>query len=174
MAIQYTDEEGRTIEKQANDYTIPSLEVHYTYFIPSTFLAEQNFYINLGAHLGINTNTYNLSSDLGVSATFIKQLKLKNNKVLQLASGSGLNLPSLVNCGETVNINNTTFLFSADWQLSYRGYLLNMNQWEIALNYHHQSPYQRQKDTEGIILTGERISSHWHYAISHLYESNMV
>ncbi len=172
--IRYIDEEGRTIEKQANDFVLPGLEAHYTYFLPSDFLAEQDFYINLGAHLGVNTNSYNPSTDLGVSSTFIKQLKLKHNKILQLASGTSLTIPSLIKFGETVNISNTSFLFTADWQLSYQGKTSKNNQWEIALNYHHQSSYQSLNDTEGIILIGERISSHWHYAISHLYSSNTV
>ncbi|MBN2237723.1 MAG: hypothetical protein JW729_09185, partial [Bacteroidales bacterium] len=46
--------------------------------------------------------------------------------------------------------------------------------WKIALNYRHQSPYQNPNDLVGIVLAGERISSHWHYAISHLYVSNTV
>lgn len=172
--IRYIDEEGRAIEKQANDFVLPSLEAHYTYFIPSKFLAEQDFYINLGAHLGVNTNSYNPSTDLGISAAFIKQLKLKNKKILQLASGTSLTIPSLIKLGETVNINNTAILFTADWQLSYQGKTNKNNQWEIALNYHHQSPYQSREDTDGIILVGERISSHWHYAISHLYDSSTL
>ena len=169
--IRYIDEEGRTIEKQANDFVLPGLEAHYTYFLPSKFLAEQDFYINLGAHLGVNTNSYNPSTDLGISAAFIKQLKIKNKKILQLASGTSLTIPSLIKWGEAVNINNTTFLFTADWQLSYQGKTSKNNQWEIALNYHHQSSYQSTKNIDGIVLTGERISSHWHYAISHLYDS---
>ncbi len=172
--IRYIDEEGRTIEKFANDFVLSGLEMHYTYFIPSEFLAAQDFYINLGTHLGINTNSYNSSSDIGISIAFIKQLKLKNNKILQLASGSSLTIPSCLKWREEVNINNTTFIFTADWQLSYQARTKKNNLWEIALNYHHQSSYQSLKDVEGIILTGERISSHWHYAISHLYDSLTV
>jgi len=172
--IRYIDEEGRTIEKHANDFVLSGLEMHYTYFIPSEFLAAQDFYINLGTHLGINTNSYNSSSDIGISIAFIKQLKLKNNKILQLASGSSITIPSCLKWREEVNINNTTFIFTADWQLSYQARTKKNNLWEIALNYHHQSSYQSLKDVEGIILMGERISSHWHYAISHLYDSLTV
>lgn len=169
--IRYVDEEGKTIEKQANDFVIPGLEAHYTYFIPSEFLAKQNFYIHLGAHLGINTNRYNPSTDLGFSAAFIKQLKLKNKNKLQLASGTSLSIPSLLKLDEAVNINTTRFMFTANWQLSYQRKTMKNNQWEIALNYHHQSAYQSRKDLDGIILVGERISSHWHYALSHMYAS---
>lgn len=171
VALTYIDEQGSTIEKKANDFVFAGLEAHYTYFIPSEFLANQDFYINLGAHLGINTNKYNPSSDLGLSASFIKQIKIKENKILQLASGNSISVPSFVRFGEAVNISNTKLKFTADWQVSYQSITANNNRWEIALNYHHLSAYQSKKDLDGIVLVGERISSHWHYAISHLYDN---
>ena len=169
--ILFVDEKGKTIEKQKNEFVIPGFEIHYTFFVPSKFLVLQNSYLKLGAHLGINTSTYNPSSDFGISTTFIKQIKFSNNRTLQMATGSSLSLPRFFKWGETVNINNTNSFFSIDWQLSYQVLLSNKNLLEIGLNYHHQSPYQNPNGLDGIILSGERISTHWHYSISHLFDS---
>lgn len=168
--IRYVDEKGKSLQKQRNDFVIPGIEMHYRYFIPSKFLSVQNFYINLGAHLGINTSTYNPSSDFGVSSVFIKQIKLNHNRILQLASGNSFTIPHFFKWGELLNITDSKLIFTIDWQVSYL--VLNpKKKMEFALNYHHQNPYQNPKGLHGIILSGERISSHWHYALSHLYES---
>jgi hypothetical protein len=169
--IHYIDEEGRKIEKRANAFVLPGFEIHSTYFIPSEFLHSQDFYINLGSHLGLNTNTYNPSADFGISSTFIKQIPIKKNKVFQLGAGCSFTIPSFIRWGDAVNIDNQAFVFTADWQLSYQAQKSKDRKWEIALNYHHQNPYQNPKDLDGIILVGARYSSHWHYAISHLYTS---
>ncbi len=171
VEMQYIDEEGRIIEKQANAFVLPGFEIHSTYFIPSEFLNSQDFYINLGSHLGVNTNAYNPSADFGISSTFIKQIPIKKNKRFQLGAGCSFTIPSFIRWGDAVNINNQSFVFTADWQLTYQVKKSKGRQWEIALNYHHQNPYQNPKDLDGIVLVGERYSSHWHYAISHLYTS---
>lgn len=171
VALTYIDEQGRSIEKKENDFVFAGLEAHYTYFIPSKFLAAQDFYIHLGAHLGMNTTAYNPTTDFGLSAAFIKQIKLSESKILQLASGGSLSVPALIKWKNGVNISNTKLKFTADWQLTYQVKTAKNNRWEIALNYHHLSAYQRKKDLDGIVLIGERISTHWHYAISHLYDN---
>lgn len=172
--ILYIDEKGKRIQKQRNDFVIPGFEMHYRYFIPSIFLSSHHFYINLGAHLGINTSAYNPSSDFGVSSVFIKQIKLNQNRVLQLAAGNSLTIPHFVKWGQTVNITDSKLIFTIDWQLSYQVLKTTQKKIEWALNYHHQSPYQNPNGLNGIILSGKRISSHWHYALSHLYESLTV
>lgn len=172
--IRYVDEKGKSIQKQRNDFVIPGIEMHYRYFIPSKFLNAQNFYINLGAHLGINTSTYNPSSDFGVSSVFIKQIKLNQDRILQLATGNSFTIPHFVKWREMVNITNQKLIFTIDWQLSYQVLKSTQKKLEWAVNYHHQSPYQNPKGLMGIVLSGERISSHWHYALSHLYENLTV
>lgn len=174
VEMHFIDENEKVIEKTDGDFVIPGLEMHYTYFVPSSFLASRKVYFNIGAHLGINTTSYNPSSDIGISAAFIKQYELNQNQNIQMAVGGSYSLPRWFKWGEPVNINNTISNYTIDCQLSYRAILANKNKWEIGLHYHHQSPYQDPKELEGIILTGERISSHWHYAISHLYENLTV
>jgi hypothetical protein len=168
--VSYTDEKGNGIEKNANDFVFAGLELHYTYFFRPELFKWQELYLNLGAHLGINTSRYNPAADMGFSAEAIKQFKLKNNKKIQIAGGTNLAGPHFVKWGESVNINNTKFNFAFDSRVSYQGKLKNENFWTFALNYHHQSPYQNPNALKGIVLSGERISSHWHYALSQLYE----
>ncbi|HAG15862.1 MAG TPA: hypothetical protein DCG69_04965 [Bacteroidales bacterium] len=168
--VSYFDEKGNSIEKNENDFVIAGLELHYTYFFRPELFKWQELYLNLGAHLGINTNRYNPSSDIGFSAEAIKQFKLKNNKKIQIAGGTNLTSPHFVKWGERVNINNTKFNFAFDSRVSYQGTLKNEKFWTFALNYHHQSPYQNPNDLNGIVLSGERTSTHWHYALSQLYE----
>lgn len=168
--VYYEDEKGNSIKENANDFVFAGLELHYTYFFRPELFKWQELYLNLGAHLGINTSRYNPSVDMGFSAEAIKQFKLKNNKKIQIAGGTNLTSPHFVKWGERVNINNTKFNFAFDSRVSYQGKLKNEKFWTFALNYHHQSPYQNPNDLNGIVLSGERISTHWHYALSQLYE----
>jgi len=68
-----------------------------------------------------------------------------------------------------VQYSNKNLLLSSEFLLSYiipvkgNGYL------SIATSYFIQSSFNRRKDFETLVLTGERHSSHWHYAVSHLY-----
>jgi hypothetical protein len=165
--IRYTDEAGRSLELGNGDFLVPGFETSYYYY--PDFLKDKNFFLNGGAHLGINISKYNPSIDVGLSATSIKIIPISLNRSFNIGIGLSALKQKLIKTGEVVNFSNRKFIFSAEGQLEYHIQGKNNAIIIAGINYSVQSPYNTEAENKYQVLTGNRISTHWHYAISHLY-----
>lgn len=168
--ISYTDSHGEKIELDKGDFVFSGIDLSYYYYPDSKFLKSRNIYTNLGLQTGINTSKVNPSLDLGLNVTILKMMKLKNRaKEIRLGLSTAALGQKLVHFGPTVELSNKAYIFSLELLLEYVKHINERSYFSVATSWLLQSSYFRKSDYESLVLTGQRASTHWHYALSHLY-----
>ncbi|WP_281234740.1 hypothetical protein [Flavobacterium gelatinilyticum] len=168
--ISYKDENDKVLTMDNNDFIIPGIDINYNYYPKLEMNKKHRIYLNFGAQLGINTSQYNPAADIGFSSSILKKMIVKNKNILTFGASAGALRQHFIEYGEGVNISNRNFLYSFEGQIDYKVRLRNNNRISYGVNYNFQSSYNKKKDLNYIILTGERINTHWQKTISHLYE----
>lgn len=171
LEMEYTDPSGKKLTKPANNILIPGIEIHYSYFVPSNFLKQRHLHLQVSAHLGINTTKYNPSSDIGVSLLLAKFFTLNQSSKLKISAGSGILIPTWIKWGDAIELTNNNLMINFDGQILFEKTPTKNTRWAFYLNYHLQSPYRKQTETNYLVMIGDRYVSQWHYAISHLYKT---
>ena len=77
--------------------------------------------------------------------------------------------PNFLSFGDGLQLSNKKLLLSSELLFNYLIPTKKNGCFSIAASYFIQSSYNKKRDFESIVLTGERFSTHWHYSISHLY-----
>ena len=169
--ISYRDENNKVITMNNGDFRIPGIEANYFYYPQLEMNKKHKIYLNFGAHLGINTSKYNPVADIGISSSAIKKIIVRDKNILSIGLSAGALRQRLFQFGARVNISNQTFLYSFEGLLDYKRKLSNNNSISYGINYAFQTSYNNRSDFDHIILTGERIKTHWQQTFSHLYKN---
>lgn len=169
--ISYKDENGKVLTMNNGNFTIPGIDINYNYY-PKLEMNEKHYiYLNFGAQLGINTSRYNPVADFGISSSILKKMIIKDKNILSFGASGGILRQHFVEYGDRVNISNQDFLYSFEGLVHYKIKLKNKNHLSYGINYNFQTSYFKKKDIDHIVLTGERINTHWQKTISHLYDN---
>jgi hypothetical protein len=169
--IAYRDENNRLITMNNGDFRVPGIEINYFYYPQLEMNKKHKIYFNFGTHLGINISKYNPVADIGISSSAIKKILVKNKNILTIGLSAGALRQRFIKYGERVNLSNQTFLYSFEGLLDYKRKLKNHNSISYGINYTFQTSYDTKKDFDHIILTGQRIKTHWQQTFSHLYKN---
>jgi len=169
VKIHYTDKNGKEIELKNGDFVFSGIGMSYHYYPAFKRLEKNKIYTNFGLQLGFNTTRINPSADLGFSASAIKQFNLKTRRQIHFGISAAALRQKLISFGEGVQLSNTRYLLSAEFLLDYVIPLKRNSCLSIATTYFIQSSYNKKSESDYYVLTGERISTHWNYSISHLY-----
>jgi hypothetical protein len=167
--IAYTDPDGKTIYLSNGDFIFSGIELYGYYYPHINSLIKRNIYINLGLLTGINVSKTNPSLDIGFNSSIIKKICLGSKSNLDLAISAGVLRQKVLALAKGVQISSNKFLFTSEFLLSYQRQIGKGSQISIGTTYYIQSPYNNKEEYKSIILTGERITTHWHYSLSHLY-----
>ena len=165
--LKYTDVNGKSIELEQGDFLIPGIEANYYYYPP--WFINNNIFMKAGAHLGVNLSKYNRSIDGGLSLTSIKIFSFSEKKSMHFGVGVGVLKQHLIKSGTNIKISDREYICNAEAQVEYYKLLKKNSYISFGLNYSIQSSYNIKNENKFYILTGNRISTHWHYSISHLY-----
>ena len=133
--------------------------------------AKHKIYLNFGTHLGINVSKYNSVADVGISSSVIKKIEVRDKNIFTVGLSAGALRQRVIQFGDRVNISNQEVLYSFEGLLDYKRKLKSNNYISYGINYTFQTPYNKKNDFDHIILTGERVKTHWQHAMSHLYEN---
>jgi hypothetical protein len=169
--IYYKDENNNSITMKGGDFIIQGIEVNYFYYPKLEMNKKHKTYLNFGTHLGVNTTKYNPVADIGISSSLIKKIVVKDKNILTIGLSAGSLRQRFIQFGDRVNISNQTFLYSFESLIDYKIKLKNNNYISYGINYSFQSSYNKKNDSDHIVLTGERINTHWQQTMSHLYEN---
>jgi len=167
--IRYTDQDGNIFRMQSNEFLFAGFDVSYYYYPEFHSLGRRHFYTSLGIQLGINVNKVNPSADIGVNPTLVKRFIINKRNEIHLGASLGVLKQHIIRFGEGVQLSNSQFLFSSEFLLKYILRLRHQQSLSVATNYWVQNAYNRPHEFDYMVLTGQRISTHWNYAISHLY-----
>lgn len=168
--ILYKDENDKVLKIDNNNFTIPGIDINYTFYPKLEMNEKHHIYLNFGAQLGVNTSKYNPAADFGISSSILKKMIIKDKNILSFGLSAGLLRQHIFEYGDGVNLSNQDFLCSFEGLIDYKVKLRNHNRISYGINYNFQNSYNKKKDMDYIVLTGERINTHWQKTISHLYE----
>ena len=169
--ISYKDENNNFITMNNGDFRIPGIEVNYFYYPILDINKKHKIYLNFGTHLGVNISKYNPVADIGISSSAIKKIVVKDKNILTVGLSAGALRQHIIQFGNGVNISNQTFLYSFEGLIDYKKKFKNNAYISYGINYAFQTSYNKKNDFDHIILTGERIKTHWQETMSHLYEN---
>jgi hypothetical protein len=167
--FSYTDQNGSTFHLNNGDFIFSGIELSGYYYPHIKSLINRNIFLNVGLLTGFNTSTTNPSLDVGLNSSLNKQIKTGNRSKLQLGISGGVLRQKLLTFGEGVQISDKKFLFTTEFLLDYQMKTKRGGLVSIGTTYFIQGSYFERGDFESMVLTGDRISTHWHYALSHLY-----
>jgi len=168
--INYVDEDGKTIEINKGQLTWSGIDLVYKHYPHFEGLRKHKIYTSLGIQLGTNVSRFNPSIDLGFNTSMVKKIELNNNQELRLGVGLSALHQNLLRFGDGVQLRNKKSLLCSEFLLNYIIPSKRDGYFSVALSYYIQSSYNKRGDFETIVLTGERIVSHWHYSLAHLYK----
>jgi len=172
--ILYTDRNNNTLEINNGDFFIGGFETSYYYYPQLSINSFKNFYINFGAHLGINLSKYNASLDFGISTNILKTYALNDLKYFQF----GLSIGVLRKNGIEFKTNNIDFGTN-----KYLGYLENIIEYNFiskrktthsfGIDFYLQTSLNKKDEFEYIIPIRNGVSEKaWITGISNLYKNN--
>ena len=168
--ISYKDESDKVLTMNNGDFIFSGIDINYNYY-PKLEMNKKHIYLNFGTQLGINTSSYNPVADFGISSSILKKMLIRNKNTLSYGVSAGVLRQHFLQYGDRVNISNKDFLYSFEGLIDYKIKLRNTNRLSFGINYNLQTSYSNKKDLDHIILTGERINTHWQKTISHLYDT---
>ena len=169
--IAFRDENNRFINMNNGEFRIPGIEIYYFYYPQLEINKKQRIYLNFGTHLGINLSRFNPVADIGISSSAMKKILVKNKNLLTIGLSAGALRQRFLKYGDQVNFSNQIFLYSFEGLLDYKRKLKNHNFISYGINYSFQTSYETGKDFDHVILTGQRIKTHWQQTFSHLYKN---
>ncbi len=167
--MYYTDQEGNVFRMQNQESLFTGIDLSYYYYPRIEWLEKSNLYTSLGLQLGVNVNKVNAAADIGINPTLVKRFVLNKHSEIHFGTGLGLVKQSVVRFKKGVSLSNANLLFSSEFLLKYIYRFRSQKSLSVATNYWIQSAYNKPHEFDYMVLTGERISTHWNYAISHLY-----
>lgn len=167
--IQFKDENDQTFEMNNGDFIFSGIELSYYYYPTINYLKNHLLFTNIGLNFGLNTTKINPSFDLGINGSIIKKININPKQQLQFGGSLGLLRTKILKYGNGIQLHNNKFLFSSELSVNYIKTIGKNRLFTIGTSYFIQSPYNKKSDFDSIIIVGERITTHWHYAMSHLY-----
>ncbi len=167
--IRYTDNNGKNLEINEGDLMLSGIDLSYSYYPVINSLAKKNIYTNISVLLGANVSHINPSLDLGFNSSIIKEIDLRNRKKLRLGLSISTLHQKIIRFGEGIQLTNKKLLLGSEFLVNYTIPTKKNGSVTFATTYFAQNSFNKRSEYKSIVLTGERISTHWHYSISHLY-----
>lgn len=168
-SLHYSDKNNNELNITNNKLLLTEFGSDLYYYPNIRFLKENGIHTNIGLHTytSIIESTFNL--DLGMAITLSKVLRTTRKSVWTMGIAGSSLAPKLIQTNQ-VQIQNklTTNSIEAHWN-----YILNLKKnrkFILGINYHLQGSINRSTDLDHAILSGDRKSSHWNYAIKKQYE----
>lgn len=168
--IRYKDKNGRVLQMYNGDVIFTGINLSYFYYPDFKGLARRNIYTNFGSQLGINTSKYNPSIDLGINSTIVKKFEFKKSRDLNIGLTLGALRQKLVKFGNAVQMSDKQFIYNGELLVEFVKHFSKKSYFSVATTYNAQSRYFKREGFDYLVLTGDRITSHWHYAYTHLYK----
>lgn len=171
--FEYLDRNGNTLKLNNNDFFIGGIELNHFYYPSLSINKTKNIFVNFGSHLGINTSKFNPSIDIGISASAIKQISLKNKRQLNYAIGINLLHKNIIDFDTAIDLGNNPFLTTLEGNIEYTKYTQKNNYHAFGINYQIQSRYNKKEEADYLTLKGkwQEINGGWQHGVTTLYNA---
>ena len=169
--IVYKDSENHQFVLSAGDFKLTGITLKHTYLPSSAFLKSHRIFISTAVQLGWNTTKINPSIDLGLGISILKKIKLSSSKTIFAGVNSNILAPKIWHFAPGVLLSNRDLLYRQEIAIHYQKKISANKYFAISTTYTIQSAYNRPHDFDYMVLTGQRVTPHWHLTISHLYRT---
>ena len=170
--IYYRAPTGQPIKFSNGNFVIAGITADLMYYPDLKVLKQNNMSINAGIHLGVNTTNYNRGIDMGLSFGMIKQFLFGRNKTLSLAAAGSFMRQRFIDLGATSYFIHSKYLPAFEGMLAYKKLLQHHRFWELGLDFYCLGSYDPSEEFDKITPVGNRYTSHWHHALTHLYTNS--
>lgn len=160
--FNYRDRSGKELIVKNGDFLFSEVSADWNFHAPSILPGFKTVY---ALHTGTSKLKKSYLLNTGLALTQLKRFFFKQDFMDLGVAGSVMFPGTFMRL--PVEINNRKFLASFELNAVY-AFQLKKNQLGLGVNYHLQSPFHRPSETNYYIVESEGISSHGHYAISHL------
>ncbi|ARV06602.1 hypothetical protein BTO04_07765 [Polaribacter sp. SA4-10] len=170
--VKYTDRNGRKMELKNGDFIFAGIELNHFYYPEFINKKNDDFKMNFGSHLGINTSKFNPSIDIGLSANAIKKWNIKDKYDVRLGLGISVLRKNFINFNDVVELGDNTFLGTLEPQIEFTKYTQKKNYHSFGVNYQRQTSYSNRKQADYTQYIGlyKKIHAGWQYGFQKLYE----
>lgn len=170
--IYYQGADGNAIRFENRNFVLAGLTTDLLFYPEWVWLHQHRIRLNTGLHLGLNTTAYNRGIDAGLSMSVLKQFPAGKANTLSIAAAGSVMRQRLIDLNATANFVDSKYLPAFEAVFSYRKSLKGERFWELGLDFYYLGPYKPAADFDRITPVGNRLSSHWHMALSHLYRNS--
>jgi len=170
--IYYQGPDGTPVHFQKGNFVVAGITTDLIYYPDFNLFKQHCIYLQTGMHLGLNTTAYNRGIDAGISVGVFKQYPVGKANTLSVAVAVSLMRQHLFDLNATADFIEGKNLPTTEWLFSYRKTLNRYRFWELGLDFYYLGPYNPLSSFDQITPVGNRLSSHWHMALTHLYRSS--
>lgn len=170
--VYYHSPNGNPIRFQNGNFVMAGITTDLIYYPEADWLRQYRLRMYTGLHLGFNTTSYNRGVDAGVSLGFLKRISAGKANALCFAAAGSVMQQRLINLNAQASFVDNKYLPAFEGILAYRKSLTGKRFWELGLDFYYLGPYNPSASFEQITPVGNRLSSHWHMALTHLYRSS--
>ena len=169
--IHYVDEAGHSLNVDPNQLVMGGIESDYNYYPHLERLKRKKLFLNLMAHVGMNTTTYNPTIDLGASFSLVKRYQLKKGKEISVGINAGALRNGLIQyaIGQRVSFATSNWIYNLSGQFEYKKPLRKNRTISFGLNYFFQTWYDNRTPYSYVVFMGVRHTSFWPYSMLTLY-----
>ena len=169
--ISYTDQFGKTMILGRGNQLFSGIEFSYFYYPNIKSLNEKNIHLTIGLQSGFNINEINPSMDFGINASINKQFLFRKHDKMLIGLSAGALQQKVLMFRPGIELSSNPYLYSAELLFCYQKQMNRNWNFAIGTTYFKQSAYNNIDDFNSMVMKGEKISSHWHYSISHLFKT---
>lgn len=170
--ISYQDRKGKQFRLRQGSFIVPGIQVNYYRYANRLWLNSHHMQAAFGVHAALNTVTFNTSLDAGLSGTLQKQFNYGRRHVYTLGVAGSVLRQKVVHFGSGVEFSHNKVLKSAECMFEYRKATTRQRHWALALNFYYLDPYHPAEEFDQVTPVGNRLSSHWHLALTHMYRNS--
>ena len=171
-SIFYLDRTGKSLHLKKGQVVIPGVQVNYHVYANHKVLKKYRIQASAGLHLGLNLPAFSRSVDGGLSGVLQKQFIHKGKQVYTLAVAGGLLRQQAWAAQSHVDFSRSKWLPSIESMFEYRQQKSRQHYWAIGLNFYYLGSYHPAGQFNDVTPIGNRYSSHWHLALTHLYRNS--
>jgi hypothetical protein len=170
--IFYQDREGKNLHLKKGQFIVPGVQFNYYVYANNKWLNRHAVQASAGVHLGINLPAFSRSVDAGVSGVLQKQFNSGHKHLFTIATAGSLLRQQVWTSSNHVDFSRSKVLPALECMFEYRKALSPIRYWAIGLNFNYLAPYHPSKEVDAVTPVGNRLSSHWHLALTHMYRNS--
>lgn len=171
-SLFYQDKTGKKLHLTEGSFIVPNFQLNYYWYPPNNWLKKLNMQTNVGAHIGINLPSFSRSIDAGISCVLIKEFcASKKYRYIIAASGNVLR-QKIWSAKSHVDFSRSKALPSIAALFEFKNVITKSKFWAIGLNYYYLAPFHPANEFDEVTPVGNRLSSHWHLAVTHMYRNS--